>query len=41
MADIETHAEAVQRELGPQVWSIDQPYFAVRVAELKAKISKK
>lgn len=41
MADIETHTEAVQRELVPQVWSIDQPYFAVRVAELKEQIKKK
>ncbi len=40
MADVETHADAVQHELAPQVWSIDQPYFTVRVAELKAQIGK-
>lgn len=40
MADIETHDEAVRRELGPQVWSLGQPWFPTRIAELKAQISK-
>lgn len=39
MADIETHAAAVERELEPQVWSIRQPAFQERLAALRAKIS--
>ena len=39
MAHIETHADAVDRELEPQVWSIGQPWFAERVKALQAKIS--
>lgn len=41
MAEISTQDEAVERELGPQVWSLDQSWFPDRIAELKAKISKK
>lgn len=41
MAAIDHHAEAVERELDPQVWSVEQPFFAQRLAELKAKIHKK
>lgn len=41
MAQINTQDEAVGRELGPQVWSLDQPWFPDRIAELKAQISKK
>ncbi len=41
MADIETHSEAVKRELDPQVWSTRQPWFAERIAALQAKISNK
>jgi enoyl-CoA hydratase len=40
MAEIDTHDEAVERELGPQVWSLDQPWFPERIAELKARIRK-
>lgn len=40
MADIATHSEAVERELGPQLWSLDQPWFPDRIAELKAQIRK-
>ena len=40
MADIDTHAAAVERELDPQVWSINQPAFAERLAALQKKISK-
>ncbi|MFA5774860.1 MAG: enoyl-CoA hydratase [Ilumatobacteraceae bacterium] len=40
MADIDSHDEAVERELGPQVWSLDQPWFPDRIAELKAQIGK-
>jgi enoyl-CoA hydratase len=41
MAGISVHDEAVERELGPQVWSTDQPWFAERLAALKAKVSKR
>lgn len=40
MAEINTQDEAVARERGPQIWSLDQPWFPTRIAELKAKISK-
>ena len=39
MADIATHAEALERELEPQVWSVRQPAFQERLAALKAKVS--
>ena len=39
MADIDTHTDAVKRELDPQVWSTRQPWFAERVAALAARIS--
>jgi enoyl-CoA hydratase len=41
MADIGTHEEAVDRELEPQIWSLEQPAFKERVAALQAKISKR
>ena len=41
MADIDDHASAVQRELEPQLWSTQQPWFAERIAALKARISKR
>jgi enoyl-CoA hydratase len=41
MATIATHAEAVDRELEPQVWSLAQPAFRERVAALQAKITSK
>lgn len=40
MAAIETHDDAVERELGPQVWSINQPEFAERLAALQARITR-
>lgn len=40
MAEIGTQDEAVERELGLQVWSLDQPWFPDRIAELKAQIKK-
>jgi enoyl-CoA hydratase len=40
MADVATHDEAVDIELDPQVWSINQPAFAERLAALQQKISK-
>lgn len=39
MADIDSHAEAVQREFEPQLWTVKQPWFEERIAALKAKIS--
>ncbi len=41
MADIDNHADAVDRELVPQVWSTRQPWFAERIAALQAQISSK
>lgn len=39
MADIDDHASAVQRELEPQVWSLNQPAFEERLAAMQKKIS--
>jgi enoyl-CoA hydratase len=39
MAAIADHADAVDRELEPQVWSLSQPAFRERVAALQAKIT--
>ncbi len=39
VARIETHDAAVDRELVTQLWSMDQPAFAERLAAMKAKIS--
>jgi enoyl-CoA hydratase len=39
MADIAEHGAAVDRELVPQVWSLEQPAFKERVAALQAKIT--
>jgi enoyl-CoA hydratase len=36
-----THEAAVDRELEPQLWSVQQPWFAERIAALKARISGK
>ena len=41
VATIDDHAAAVDRELTPQVWSLEQPAFKERVAALQAKITKK
>ncbi|MGD9995744.1 MAG: enoyl-CoA hydratase [Ilumatobacteraceae bacterium] len=41
MADVDTHPDAVARELDPQLWSTRQPWFAERIAALQAKISSK
>jgi hypothetical protein len=35
---IDDHAEAVERELGPQVWSINQPAFQEKLAALQRRI---
>lgn len=39
VATVPTHAEAVERELGDQVWSVTQPAFAERLAALQRRIS--
>jgi enoyl-CoA hydratase len=39
VADIAEHDAAVDRELEPQVWSLEQPAFRERVAALQAKIT--
>jgi enoyl-CoA hydratase len=41
MADVETHAAAVERELETQVWSLHQPAFQERLAALRSKIAKR
>lgn len=41
VASIDRHDEAMQRELGPQLWSTRQPFFAERVAAFAARISSK
>jgi enoyl-CoA hydratase len=41
MASVDDHAAAVDRELIPQVWSLEQPAFKERVAALQAKITSK
>lgn len=41
MADIATHPDAVSRELEPQLWTVQQPWFEERLAALQARISKK
>ncbi len=40
MADVADHPTAVATELEPQVWSTQQPWFAERLAALRAKISR-
>jgi enoyl-CoA hydratase len=40
MADIADHPAAVARELEPQLWSTRQPWFAERLAAMRAKISR-
>lgn len=39
MATVEDHAAAVERELTDQLWSMDQPAFAERLAAIQARIS--
>jgi enoyl-CoA hydratase len=39
MATIDDHDAAVDRELVPQVWSMEQPAFKERVAALQARIT--
>jgi enoyl-CoA hydratase len=39
MADVDDHVAAVERELEPQLWSTRQPWFAERLAALRARVS--
>jgi enoyl-CoA hydratase len=39
MAGISVHGDAVERELDPQVWSVEQPWFAERLAALRSRIT--
>ena len=39
VATIASHPEAVERELGDQVWSVQQPAFAERMASMQRRIS--
>ncbi len=41
MAGVDTHNDAVEVELTPQVWSTRQPFFAERLAAFQSKISSK
>ncbi|HEX2578366.1 MAG TPA: enoyl-CoA hydratase [Aquihabitans sp.] len=41
MAMIHDHPSAVERELTDQVWSVGQPAFTERLAQLQAKISRR
>lgn len=41
MHDITTHPDAVKRELVPQLWSTQQPWYAERIAAMQNKISSK
>ncbi len=38
MPAVQQHAEAVELELGSQLWSLGQPFFAERLAALRASI---
>ena len=40
MGAITSHEAAITRELGDQVWSMDQPAFAEKLSVLQARISK-
>jgi len=39
VAVVPSHGEAVERELTPQVWSINQPAFQERLAAMQRRIS--
>ena len=40
MGSVATHQEAVERELEPQLWSLDQPEFRARLEALRRRISR-
>lgn len=39
VADITSHDDAVDREIEPQVWSAQQPWFRERLAKMQARIA--
>jgi enoyl-CoA hydratase len=39
MASVESHDTAVERELETQLWSMDQPEFAERLAEMQRRVT--
>jgi enoyl-CoA hydratase len=39
IAALDDHSEAVDLEIAAQLWSLQQPFFAERLAALKARIS--
>jgi enoyl-CoA hydratase len=41
MADVADHPAAVARELEPQLWSTQQPWFEERLAAMREKISRR
>ena len=41
MPTVTTHEAAVDLEIGAQLWSTEQPFFAERLAQFQAKISRK
>jgi len=41
VANVGYHNEAVDVEIAAQLWSLEQPFFAERLAAMKAKITKK
>jgi enoyl-CoA hydratase len=41
VTQLSDHAAAVERELDPQVWSINQPAFQEKLAALQQRISSK
>ena len=41
MAGISVHDDAVERELDPQLWSVEQPWFRERLAAIKSRITSK
>ncbi len=41
MVAVTDHNEAVERELEPQLWSVEQPAFRDRIAALKRRIAEK
>jgi enoyl-CoA hydratase len=41
MAGITMREDAVERELGPQLWSTGQPWFAERLAALRSRVSRR
>jgi enoyl-CoA hydratase len=34
------HVDAVDAELGPQMWSLGEPFFAQRLAQLRARLAR-